>query len=538
MDCAIPAETSLLLDVAVVARGPRCLPVMNSLEKMKTSRFQLRLVAIAPIKKCASCYKHAGERGVQVVENYMDLLSMDGLDLILELTGEKTVLADLIKFKKPSVGLLDRQASMLLFDLARLYSHQERHESEVTLAKSFASVLLDASPDGVLLIDKAHQIVDCNQSSLITTSKDKKSILGKHCFEVIYGAPCKCDHLRTYCPVQEARRTGKPARTVHEISDSDNTTLIRQVTAYPIPDRFGNSVRTLITVRDITQEVGDRIEQQTQALKKTLARVAQEDRLASLGRLVASVCHEINNPISSIVTFTKLVRSMIQLEDPPKDVMPKIEHYLDMSFREAMRCGSIVKNLLTFARPKSVEAKTIDMTELVDTVVLLTAHQAKLAEISCEVNLPPSPFTAWGDFGLLQQCLLNLVFNAIDAMPDGGSLTITGGTDTEADRIWLTVSDTGIGIDPQNLNRIFEPFFSTKLDGKGVGLGLSMVYGIIRAHGGTIEVESEHYKGTTFRLELPKSPTNDWVCEHIANTAFPVSEPYRPLLRGATPPEE
>jgi len=128
----------------------------------------------------------------------------------------------------------------------------------------------------------------------------------------------------------------------------------------------------------------------------------------------------------------------------------------------------------------------------------LTGHQLELANVVCTVDLPSAPFTAWGDYGQIQQCLLNLIFNAIDAMPKGGEDETTG-------FIRLELTDIGQGIDPENLQHIFEPFFTTKTAGKGVGLGLAMVYGIINEHQGTIEVESAPGKGATFRVKLPKT---------------------------------
>jgi two-component system, NtrC family, sensor kinase len=275
----------------------------------------------------------------------------------------------------------------------------------------------------------------------------------------------------------------------------------------------------VLAIRDMTKDLSERIERRTQTIKRDLARAAQEDRLTSLGRLVASVCHEINNPITSIVTFTKLVLSIIRKGNLPSEEIANVERYLDLSFREAMRCGGIVKNLLTFARPKSVEVKNIDIAEVVNTIRLLADHQFELSNIHCVVNLPSPPFAAWGDHTQIQQCLLNLIFNAIDAMPDGGTLTISGGTDESTDLIWLAVSDTGQGIESNDLQRIFEPFYSTKTEGKGVGLGLSMVYGIIHEHNGVVEVDSEPGKGTTFRIKLPRSPLNGIEGEQILNGA-------------------
>jgi signal transduction histidine kinase len=327
-------------------------------------------------------------------------------------------------------------------------------------------------------------------------------------------------------------RTGKPARAVYELGDLNNASQFRQVTAYPILDRRGEIAQFVLTIRDMTKDLGKKIEERTIALKKDFARLAQEDRLSSLGRLVASVCDEINNPITSIVTFNRLVQSILQPktgQSGPSDVdMSNVARYLDLSFREAMRCGSIVKNLRIFARPKSIEAKVIAIPELVDTILLLTASQLELANIGFEVHFPPGPFNAWGDYAQIQQCLLNLIFNSIDSMAHGGTLTISGEIDESADLISLAVADTGCGIDPEELPRIFEPFYSTKTDGKGNGLGLAMVYGIIREHHGKVEVESEPGKGSTFRIKLPRNPVNGRDGGHVPGKASTAPQQDQP----------
>jgi signal transduction histidine kinase len=478
---------------------------MKTLHSMKPSG--LRLVGIANIQRSSSCCKFAEEMGLEIFENCEDLLAMEYLDLVLELTGDENVLADIIMHKPAGVGVLDREASLRLMDMAQIYSQVDRDEAETPLA----STLLEASPDGVLVINRKHRIVNCNSSVLIPGSENKSGVIGKHCFEVMYGSNGPCQGLGTCCPAEETLTTGKLARTVYEIPGPDNTTQMRQVTAFPIFDRFGVITQFVLVIRDMTQELSEKIEARTQALKKDLARLVQEDRLTSLGRLVASVCHEINNPITSIVTFTKLVQKILrtlveQWDLSSSEEISNVERYLDLSFREAMRCGNIVKNLLTFARPKSVEAKVIELSELVSVIMILTSHQLELSNVRCVFDVPAPPFTAWGDYAQIQQCLLNLIFNAIDAMPGGGQITISGGKDPQSDQVWLSVADTGYGIDQDDLQRIFEPFYSTKSEGKGNGLGLSMVYGIIREHNGAVEVESEPGKGTIFRIKLPSCP--------------------------------
>ena len=277
------------------------------------------------------------------------------------------------------------------------------------------------------------------------------------------------------------------------------------MTAYPIFNQFREIIQLVVTVRDMTQELTKRLEMREQAIKADLARFVQEDRLASLGRLVASVCHEINNPIASIVTFNKLILSYMQEDRLPPEGKTGFQRYLDLSVKEALRCGNIIKNLLTFARQKTVEAKAVDLIEVVNTIMLLTSHQLELSRVTSRVTLPSPPFQAWGDSAQVQQCLMNLVFNALESMPDGGEITITGGTETEKEQVWLTVADTGHGIADTDLSKIFEPFYSTKVDKKGVGLGLSMVYGIIREHRGTIDVESQVGRGTAFTIRLPQT---------------------------------
>jgi signal transduction histidine kinase len=142
---------------------------------------------------------------------------------------------------------------------------------------------------------------------------------------------------------------------------------------------------------------------------------------------------------------------------------------------------------------------------MVNTIMMLLGHQLDMAMVHSEVVLPDPPFTAWGDYALIQQCLMNLLFNSMEATPGGGKITITGERLPGGKKVCLSVADTGQGIKDEDLPQIFEPFFSTKETGKGVGLGLSMVYGIVREHNGAIEVDSRPGEGSVFRLILPVS---------------------------------
>jgi PAS domain S-box-containing protein len=496
----------LLLRVGVIAEGSRCLSILRMLDTIKLHGLHLKLMGMVPTSDSVAFNKYAGEIGTTLYPDYQELLAREPLDLVLDLSGDPEILAGLQRCKSDGVGILDAQASLLLFDIAHQYERVEERESEISLATSFASTLLEASPDGVMVLNRNFRIVNCNNSHLITGGTSREDVLGKHCFEVIHGSLNPCTGSDRICPVQETLKTGKPARAVHEITTQEGEVRVLQTIAYPLFNVLGEIVQMVEIVRDITSDLSERIEQRTRAIRDDLARVAQEDRLVSIGRLVASVCHEINNPISSIVTFNKLILSYIQEDKLPPGGLEEFTSYLKLCVQEALRCGDIVKNLLTFARQKSLSASKIDLIEIAKTIVMLTAHPLKSANVECHVRLPEAPFTAWGDHALIQQCLMNLVFNAMDSMPKGGKLTIAGGHVSGEEKVWLSLTDSGHGIDQKHLPRIFEPFYSTKGDGKGVGLGLSMVYGIIREHNGTIEVASEPGQGTTFKIILPGKP--------------------------------
>ena len=496
----------LLLRVGVVAKGSRCFSIMRVLDSFRPSGMRLKLVALAPVSKSISCLKFAGEVGVPIVDDYRDLCAIEALDLILEMTGKPEVLADLQRHKARSAVVLDRQASMLFFDLARQYEMVAERESEISLATSFASALLEASPDGVMVMDRNYRIINCNNSPLITGGLRREAILGKYCFEVMHGLLHPCSSHDRFCPTQETMRTRRPARAMHEVPTTSGEPRVLQIIVYPLFNMLGEIVQFVEIIRDMTSDFSAHDEHRARAIKDDLARVAQEDRLTSIGRLVASVCHEINNPIASIVTFNKLILSHIRDGTLPPQGMAAFEKYLDLSVKEALRCGEIVKTLLTFARQKKIEADHIDLREMIKTILLLTGYQLQMAGVTAATQLPEGGFTAWGDYSLMQQCLMNLFFNAIEAMPHGGTLTISGGKIADDNHIWLSIADTGNGIKPDDLPRIFEPFYSTKGDGKGVGLGLSMVYGIIREHNGTIEVQSEPGQGTVVKMVLPTEP--------------------------------
>jgi signal transduction histidine kinase len=233
------------------------------------------------------------------------------------------------------------------------------------------------------------------------------------------------------------------------------------------------------------------------------ARILHQDKMMSLGRLSASVAHEINNPLSGVLNYIRLMSRMVATEAPGPRETQKFKSYLEIVEKEIQRCARIVSNLLTFARKSEVIFKPVDIRELIEQCLVLGGHRLELSNIATKIDTGASLPPIQGDANQLQQCLINLVFNAIDAMPDGGLLEIGARASEDRSAVVITVTDNGGGIAPEHLPHIFDPLFTTKKEGQGTGLGLSTTYGIIEKHKGTIDVQSRPGQGATFTIKLP-----------------------------------
>jgi two-component system, NtrC family, sensor kinase len=247
-------------------------------------------------------------------------------------------------------------------------------------------------------------------------------------------------------------------------------------------------------IDDMADAVAQREEQLQQVTRQ---QVGQSEKLAAIGRLAAGIAHEVNNPLTGILTFTHLLR-----EKPNLDDQDRLD--LDLVIRETTRVRDIVRGLLDFARERPSKKSWVDVNELVLQTTRLLRGQKAFRDIVIEERLDDGLPKVFGDENQLQQVLLNLSLNACEAMPGGGKLAIT--TARRGKDVTIRVADTGHGIRPEHMDRIFDPFFTTKPVGKGTGLGLSVSYGIVHQHGGELDVQSELNSGSTFRITLPIEP--------------------------------
>ena len=237
-----------------------------------------------------------------------------------------------------------------------------------------------------------------------------------------------------------------------------------------------------------------KVEQRTEELRKTQNQLLQSEKMASLGKLAAGVAHEINSPLTGILTYSSLLFKAKQNEDPEKED-------LEVIVNETNRCKTIVKGLLDFARQTEPQRAWSDINEVIDKSINLISHQAGIQNVKIEKKIKPDLPKIMIDPGQIQQVFINILLNAIEAMPQGGILTVSSGI--EGQMAVIGFADTGIGIPEENLPKIFDPFFTTKKIGKGTGLGLSVSYGIIERHQGKLGVKSQLGQGTTFTVKLP-----------------------------------
>jgi two-component system NtrC family sensor kinase len=254
---------------------------------------------------------------------------------------------------------------------------------------------------------------------------------------------------------------------------------------------------------DWAQTLERRVEEKTGELKTAQAQMIRVERMASLGKLAAVVAHEINNPLASVVTYSRLLLRRFSKAGGPK-AGDDSEKILEAIASESSRCGEIVSNLLLFARRTGSRMEPTDVNKLVDRSLFLLKHKMDLAQVYPKLSLDSTLPGVLCDPSQIEQAILALAINGIEAMPDGGALKIhTAPHGPSGARI--EISDTGVGMDDEVKRQIFEPFFTTKGEGegKGLGLGLAVVYGIVQRHGGAIDVESAPGAGTRFTLTVP-----------------------------------
>jgi signal transduction histidine kinase len=228
------------------------------------------------------------------------------------------------------------------------------------------------------------------------------------------------------------------------------------------------------------------------------SQLSQADKLSSIGLLAAGVAHEVNTPLAVISSYTQMLAKQLQGDPQKSGLLEKIT-------RQTFRASEIVNNLLNFSRTSGTEFANVDVNKVITDTLALLEHQFKTAKIQVRSELTPAISAIQGNPGRLQQVFLNLFLNAKDAMPGGGTLNVAT---SNGEMVSVRVSDTGSGIAPENVHRIYDPFFTTKTapkegQSRGTGLGLAVTYGIIQEHAGKIRVESKPGSGTTFALDFP-----------------------------------
>ena len=242
------------------------------------------------------------------------------------------------------------------------------------------------------------------------------------------------------------------------------------------------------------------VEERTAELKKAQEALGQSEKLASLGVLSASIAHEINNPLAGILTFARLMARTLEAGPVGDEARAACLKNLGLIQRETERCTRIVRSLLDFARARPLEMHLVDATAALEEAVSLTQHKLQLQQVVVARNFDGSAIVQ-GDFGELRQVFVNLILNAGDAMPKGGTLTVTSARVDGGKAVEISFRDTGTGIAPEHLSRIFDPFFTTKE--MGTGLGLSVAYGVVEKHGGSMKAQSRLGEGTTITIRLP-----------------------------------
>lgn len=357
----------------------------------------------------------------------------------------------------------------------------ERLVETISRGKVHWEHTFDVITDPVSIINKEYEILRANKTLAKACAMDVRDVVGRKCFEVFAGYEYPCPR----CPVSRTVTDHQPHSV--ELKPFPKRRRQYQVNVYSLPAEDDKSKEEIVLhYRDITDE------------KQMQKQLMQTDKMAAIGTLAGGIAHEINNPLGAILAFTQLAMRELEGQHACQENLKEIEE-------ATLRCKKIVRDMLDFSRQSFDDRmQPIQINEVVQKALSLVKVNARHSKVKIEQNLAKKLSFLHGHFHKLQQVLINLITNAMHSMKEGGgTLTITTEESEDQTMQIVIVQDTGNGIDEEDLQKIFDPYFTTKEQGEGTGLGLSISYNIIREHQGNVSVESQKGQGTKFIIQIP-----------------------------------
>jgi len=419
-------------------------------------------------------FKEMMERNGRVIDYEVEFKRKDGSTIPILLTGH---------------ARYDQQGNIIGYEGLNVnLSQRKLMEKELKEAYDFMNKIVQSSPDSITATDMKGNILIWNHAAEETLGYKASEVIGKMNIRMIYpeGVARKVmQRLRSDEYGGVGRLNSYPMVYVRR----DGEVVEGNLSAAIIYDANGKEIASVGSFVDLRYRL-----EMERALRHTQEQLLQSEKLAAMGRLTSQIAHELNNPLYGIMNTLELLKTEISPENRRRKI-------LEMALSETVRLSDLLRKMLSFSKPDQEERHPVDINSVLDEILLLHEKQLKEHDINISFKLAQGLGLVNASENQLRQVFLNMVANARDAMPSGGTLSVI--TSGDSDQVIVEFTDTGIGIRKENIDKIFDSFFTTKGEIKGVGLGLSVCYGFIKDHGGDIEVKSKEGVGTTFIITLP-----------------------------------